>query len=167
MKLGEHAGVIQDVNKEKKDAVEKYFRAVFFDRKGKKREGILERDAVNFWMDLNEASYIKNASAEEKREFFELLKPKFHYRESYEINNRRGIETVRRDYGEEKAKFYEVYYPKELERRMELSDPGQVEKYNKLVDRFNEDLERIKKEQDTDILVEYLNKAVAIIEGRK
>lgn len=50
---------------------------------------------------------------------------------------------------------------------MELSDPEQIVKYNKLADDFNSDLERIKKECDIDGLEKYCNEAIMIVDGKK
>jgi len=125
----------------------------------------LFRDVLNFWP--SGGDYLKKVSPEELREYFDRLKPMLHYQEGYIEKGERDVNNMREDSGEEADEFHKLYYPKALERIMELSDPGQIVKYNKLADEFNEDFERIKRECDIDGLQKYFNKARMIVDGKK
>ncbi|MFA6099573.1 MAG: hypothetical protein WC750_01685 [Patescibacteria group bacterium] len=50
--------------------------------------------------------------------------------------------------------------PKEAEQFIQLSDPGAVAKYNELVDKFNADIERIKRENDLEAIKEFVREAI-------
>ena len=69
--------------------------------------------------------------------------------------------------------YYEKYYrekhtiPEVVDKIIELSDKEQIKKYDALVDEFNSDLERIKKESDSSRVTYFLNNFEKIIGENK
>jgi hypothetical protein len=124
---------------------------------------MLYSDALNFWpLPMTREQF--NALETEMRKAIISTVP--HYRQGYQdhqdeylANNRNKFER----YGSktfEKEKAFGVRY---IGRIMELSDSNQVRKYDKLVDEFNADRDRIVKEKNYDLLQEYLDKVRALV----
>lgn len=114
--------------------------------------GLLYSDVINFWV--------------ESITYSTPPKPIPHYIQSYE-KSEKDINDIREKMGAKEAAYYEIYYPARLKRIIELSDPEQIKKYDKLVDEFDTDLERIKEENDAESLQKFYARAQEIVDEKK
>lgn len=125
----------------------------------------LYRDAMNFWMQIN-TGFIKSMDPEKLKDYINNIKPIPHYEQGYIEKGIKNIESMDNE-DKESIEYHEKHYKKELEGIMKSSDKEQVKKYDELVDKFNSDLDRIKKEMDLDSLEHYFNKIIEILDEKK
>lgn len=123
----------------------------------------LTRDVKTFWSAL---LLIISFSGKEAESFVESLESLPHYEEGYLRKSEEDIAGLRERGHEDIASQVESNSPKQIAKIMELSDPEQVKKYDDLVDSFNDDLERIKKEKDLAAVKQYYDAMMAIVEER-
>lgn len=111
---------------------------------------LLYSDVLNFWSHLNMSFKLKNPKI--LLENLNKLEPLPHYQEGYENMGKAYDNLTTREECEQ-----------DLKRIMALSNPAQIQRYNNLVDEFNADLERIKKEKDFSILDQYFQRARSLV----
>ncbi len=149
---------IDESEKKMNDQIQKYIEWGFSgDRK-------LYRDVLNFWMQIN-FNLIKSFESEKLKDYINNIKPIPYYEQGYREKGEREVETMKNE-NNKNAEYHEKYYTTELRRITEISDKEQVEKYNNLVDKFNADLDRIKKESDINILEDYFNQVIEILDEK-
>lgn len=86
---------------------------------------------------------VENAYAFKEMEMFDSLRPILRYRE-----------------------YYDNKYPGTLSSYIkQISNPETIAQYDAVVDEYNSGLERIKKERDGLVLVEFVNKARRVVRG--
>ena len=98
---------------------------------------MLDRDVLNFWPTVMITSKLGDLS---------------------ELSSIARYEQGYRDVGDNNAKIKYI---------MRFSDLEQIKKYNELVDEFNADLARIKRENDIDGLKDYIKRATKIVDEIK
>lgn len=128
---------------------------------GEKR---LYRDVLNFWPIW--VDFFKSLSQEQLAKQLELLEPLSYYQESFLKRGKMEVESLQISLGKKSAQNHDVYYKEELNLVMELSDKNLIKQYNDLVDRYNNDLPRIKKEKDVNAICRYIQKVVSIVDGK-
>lgn len=99
----------------------------------------LDVDYLNVWTSLrNRLELIKRDSLD-----FQSLPPALHYEK------------------------YLQQYPEDVEYIMKLSDPEAVAAMDRLVDEYNADLERIRREKDFVAVGGFVARAIKIVDGEK
>lgn len=120
-------------------------------------------EVIHFWpTEINEKHFL--SMSPKKLDYFVHAIP--HYREGYEQKRDEALrinEESFRSYGPATLQKFKDFENGFVRRIMELSDPNQVRKYDKLVDKFNADRERIIKERDYESLQKYIAKVKALV----
>ncbi len=123
---------------------------------------------IIFWPTMSEENFQSLGS----NALSAFVHPMSHYRQNFEekrdeflnINDKKEVLLY---YGADNYQKMVDFQNGYVKRIMELSDPNQIRKYDKLVDEFNADRERIIKERDYEGLQKYIAKVKALIRETK
>ncbi|MFA6475921.1 MAG: hypothetical protein WCV68_00745 [Candidatus Paceibacterota bacterium] len=124
---------------------------------------MLFSDTIHFWPTPVTREQF-NSMGTEMRKAMIFIVP--HYRQGYQKHQNEYLAQNRENFDHYGPKTFErekAFGDRYIGRIMELSDPNQIRKYDKLVDEFNADRERIIREKDYDSLREYLAKVRSLV----
>ena len=129
---------------------------------------MLYGDATNSWFAGIKVSSLKNRSPQLIDYYLSIFKPVPHYIERYQQQKQEILQKMeKRGSNEDEIESEKRFNDQSIERIIKLSDPTQIEKYDQLVDEFNANLDRLKKEKDLDALEEFQKRLLALMKERK